>query len=87
MEECEKDMQEWKKKISAATTSISKLNRQINSKVSVRLAFVLIFIYIIYIYIHMYIYMYVYIYFLMKNHTFIEKMEGYTMRNAKMSPE
>lgn len=32
-EECEKDVQEWKKKISAATTSISKHNRQIKSKV------------------------------------------------------
>ena len=32
-EECEKEIQEWKKQASAATTSISKLNRQINSKV------------------------------------------------------
>ncbi|XVE72930.1 hypothetical protein DITRI_Ditri11bG0077200 [Diplodiscus trichospermus] len=31
-EECEKEIQEWKKQASAATTSISKLNRQINSK-------------------------------------------------------
>ncbi|THG21976.1 hypothetical protein TEA_006658 [Camellia sinensis var. sinensis] len=31
-EVCEKDIQEWKKKISNATTSISKLNRQIKSK-------------------------------------------------------
>ena len=32
-EECAKEIQEWKKQASAATTSISKLNRQINSKV------------------------------------------------------
>lgn len=32
-EECEKEFQEWKKQASAATTTISKLNRQINSKV------------------------------------------------------
>ncbi|KAF2286808.1 hypothetical protein GH714_030469 [Hevea brasiliensis] len=31
-EECEKEMLEWKKQASAAATSISKLNRQINSK-------------------------------------------------------
>ncbi|XP_060676214.1 structural maintenance of chromosomes protein 1 [Ziziphus jujuba] len=31
-EECEKEMQDWKKQASTATTSISKLNRQINSK-------------------------------------------------------
>eukprot|EP00257_Ricinus_communis_P022785 XP_015582611.1 structural maintenance of chromosomes protein 1 [Ricinus communis] len=31
-EECEKEMLEWRKQGSAATTSISKLNRQINSK-------------------------------------------------------
>lgn len=33
-EECERDIQEWKRKISAATTNISKHNRQIKSKVS-----------------------------------------------------
>lgn len=32
-EECEKQLQEWQKKISAETTSISKHNRQIKSKV------------------------------------------------------
>ena len=32
-EECEKDIQEWKKRASNATTSLSKLNRQINTKV------------------------------------------------------
>ncbi|CAI8602833.1 unnamed protein product [Vicia faba] len=31
-EDCEKDIQEWKKKTSAATTNLSKLNRLINSK-------------------------------------------------------
>ncbi|KAK4795735.1 hypothetical protein SAY86_028061 [Trapa natans] len=31
-DECEKEMQEWKKQASGATTSISKLNRQINIK-------------------------------------------------------
>lgn len=34
LEECEKEIQEWEKQASAATTSLSKLNRQINSKVS-----------------------------------------------------
>ncbi|XP_048136276.1 structural maintenance of chromosomes protein 1 [Rhodamnia argentea] len=33
-DECEKDMQEWKKRASNATTSLSKLNRMINSKES-----------------------------------------------------
>lgn len=33
-EECDKEIQEWKKRASTATTSISKLNRQINSKVT-----------------------------------------------------
>lgn len=32
-EDCEKDVQEWQKKVSAATTNISKHNRQIKSKV------------------------------------------------------
>lgn len=32
LEECEKEIQEWEKQASAATTSLSKLNRQINSK-------------------------------------------------------
>lgn len=32
-EDCEKEIQEWKKRASSATTSISKLNRLINSKV------------------------------------------------------
>lgn len=32
-EDCEKDIQGWKKKISAATSNISKHNRQIKSKV------------------------------------------------------
>ena len=32
-EDCEKEIQEWKKKASAATTNISKLNRLIHSKV------------------------------------------------------
>ncbi|KAE9612203.1 putative structural maintenance of chromosomes protein [Lupinus albus] len=31
-EDCEKEIQEWKKKASSATTSLSKLNRLINSK-------------------------------------------------------
>ncbi|GAY40322.1 hypothetical protein CUMW_051040 [Citrus unshiu] len=31
-DECEKEIQEWEKQASAATTSLSKLNRQINSK-------------------------------------------------------
>ncbi|KAJ8749142.1 hypothetical protein K2173_013749 [Erythroxylum novogranatense] len=31
-EECDKEVQEWKKQASAATTSITKINRQINSK-------------------------------------------------------
>ncbi|XP_061375307.1 structural maintenance of chromosomes protein 1 [Gastrolobium bilobum] len=31
-EDCEKEIQEWKKRASAATTNISKLNRLINSK-------------------------------------------------------
>ncbi|KAI4301093.1 hypothetical protein L6164_034409 [Bauhinia variegata] len=31
-EDCEKDIQEWKKRASSATTSISKLTRQMNSK-------------------------------------------------------
>ena len=35
-EECEKEMQEWRKKISNATTSISKLTRQLKSKVSLK---------------------------------------------------
>ena len=34
LEECEKEMQEWKNQTSKATTSISKINRQISSKVS-----------------------------------------------------
>lgn len=33
-EECEKEIQEWEKQASAATTSLTKLNRQMNSKVS-----------------------------------------------------
>lgn len=32
-EECDKDIQGWKKKISTATSNISKHNRQIKSKV------------------------------------------------------
>ncbi|KAJ4726889.1 Structural maintenance of chromosomes protein [Melia azedarach] len=31
-EECEKEIQEWEKQASAATTSLTKLNRQMNSK-------------------------------------------------------
>lgn len=34
LEECEKEIQDWKKRSSAAATSISKLKRQLNSKVS-----------------------------------------------------
>lgn len=32
-EDCEKEIQEWQKKASAATTNISKIIRLINSKV------------------------------------------------------
>ena len=32
LEECEKEMQDWKNQTSKATTSISKINRQISSK-------------------------------------------------------
>ncbi|KAH9729365.1 Structural maintenance of chromosomes protein 1 [Citrus sinensis] len=34
-DECEKEIQEWEKQASAATTSLSKLNRQINSKAQI----------------------------------------------------
>ena len=34
LEECKKEMQDWKNQTSKATTSISKINRQISSKVS-----------------------------------------------------
>jgi hypothetical protein len=33
LEACEKEMQEWKNKTSRSTTNISKINRQISSKV------------------------------------------------------
>lgn len=42
-EDCEKDIQEWQKEISAATTNISKLNRQIKSKVGVISGYFLVF--------------------------------------------
>ena len=32
LEECEKEMQDWKNQTSKATTSITKFNRQITSK-------------------------------------------------------